>query len=136
MEISGWSDQQVAEAALQGVSAAVREVWANVRKDALPAVRFLVSENAQQLSTVVGQHLQAQNIAIRATQREGRDLSLQQFFSHDLPPTTQQPTGSAVNQPNTIKPNNAQPNNAQPPGFQPSDTRQQAVDSQGRRISI
>ena len=131
VEISGWSDQQVAEAALKGVSAAVREVWTNVRKDALPAVRFLVSENAQQLSTVVGQHLQAQNIAIRATQREGRDLSLRQFFSHDLPPTTQQPTGSAVNQPSTV-----QPNNAQPPGFQPSDTRQQAVGSQGRRISI
>lgn len=122
IDISGWSDQQVAEAAFTGVSATMKDVWAEVRKDALPAVRFLVAEGSQQRSQITSQQLQKLEIPTRAIQLEGRDLSLKRFFSDDLPPTNQSSTGRS---PEPIRP--ANPSNR---------SQQQPSTTSGRRTSI
>lgn len=97
IDIKGWSDQQVADAAFQGVSETMKEVWADVRKDALPAVRFLSAKGAQERCQVTSKNLQSRDIPTRALQLEDVDFSLDRFFSDDLPPTTRspQPTNSA-----------------------------------------
>ena len=57
IDVSGWSNEQVAEAAFQGVSETMNGVWVNQRKDALPAVRFLVGDGSQQRSVYTSQQL-------------------------------------------------------------------------------
>lgn len=118
VNIKGWTDQQVAEAAFMGVSETMKDVWAEIRKDALPAVRFLSAEGSQQRCQITSQQLNDQKIPTRAMQIESRDLNLDRFFSDDLPPTTQQSTGLAPSASPQIR------------------SQKQPATSNGRRMSI
>lgn len=93
VDISGWTDKQVAQAAFLGVSETMKDVWANVRKDALPAVRFLVASGSQKRSQAASLELRRLDIPTRAMQVENQDFSLEQFFSDNLPPTSQTTNG-------------------------------------------
>ncbi|MEP3482231.1 MAG: hypothetical protein ABJZ55_23500 [Fuerstiella sp.] len=122
IDVTGWSDERVADAAFEGVSETMKDVWSELRADALPAVRFLSAAGSQQRAVSTSQQLKVLEVPTRAMQLEGRDLSVEQFFSDALPPTTH----------SSAEQNSADQRSAK----SPTDSLQQPATTNGRRTSI
>lgn len=88
----GWNEEQRLAMTLEAISATMDEVWAEVRKDAVPAVRFLVSPGAEEIQKELRKSLAAMNITTRGVYQQSPTLSIDKFFS-DAPLPPQQSSG-------------------------------------------
>lgn len=92
VDTAGWDADQRLAMTLEVVSATMDEVWGSVRKDALPAVRFLVAPGAEAFQTALSQQLATVQIPTRGISKLSAEMTADRFFSDEpLPGQTSAP---------------------------------------------
>ena len=94
IDTTDWGADERLAMTLEAVSATMDDVWANVRKDALPAVRFLVAPGAAKIQQKLSKQLADMNVPTRSVQELGPNMTIDQFFSAS--PTANSPGASAA----------------------------------------
>ncbi|MEZ6122919.1 MAG: hypothetical protein R3C49_07055 [Planctomycetaceae bacterium] len=109
VETDGWSQQELVALTLQAVSATMENVWATIRKDAVPAVRFLNEPGAEDIQEMLTKELAKSDVPTRGIQQRGPALSVDDFFSPSLPPCGQAVTPSPTSGGTGTRPDPAEP---------------------------
>lgn len=85
IETKGWTNEQRLAVTLEAVSATMQEVWSDIRKDAVPAVRFLVPQGADDVQRSLSKSLADINVPTRGVFRESVKLTRDRFYSDASP---------------------------------------------------
>lgn len=83
VDTQDWSSDQRLALTLQAISSTMDEVWSTVRKDAAPAVRFLVEPNAEDIQQELSKALASMNVPTRGITKTSSGITVEQFFTAD-----------------------------------------------------